>query len=190
MKRLFALLLCAILFFGIGCKKEEPSGDQSLQTPPEGEWGEFYTEGNYVLNTLITAEMNTAELTAPVTELSYSLLDNCDFGVAVTYYTEMNDGRTHRLEILRNGKWEQAPRNSGYMTEMSLVVLPDADPGAHRRHDITMKLKNARYGEEIYYAPLEKGEYRLIVTYELNTDQKGVEIPKGNHAAILYFTVV
>ena len=95
MKRILALLLVLLLLFcTFGCKEEPP---ENTEQPPKREWGEFYRKDGYVHNTMISAVLNTNELTAPVTELSYTLYDNTDFGVSVTYYTETNDHRAHRL---------------------------------------------------------------------------------------------
>jgi len=193
MKRILALLLCIAMLLVIGCQKQdaEPPPFQAPQVTPEGEWGEFTTEDGYVQNTLITAVMNTEELIAPVTELSYSLCDNSSFGVRATHYTMGNDLRTHRLEICQNGAWIQAPTSGTHMTEMWMGYNSDPDPAAHRKHDLTMKMRYAKDKKDaaIQYTPLEKGEYRLIVTYQLNIDKPGINIPEGEHAAILYFTV-
>lgn len=189
MKRVLLLCLCLALLFALGCKEEALTpkvGDVS----PEGEWGEFTTEDGYITNTLITAEMNTSNLQAPVTELSYSLCDNGSFGVTPTYYTEKNDFRTHRLEIYRDGAWQEAPTRGNFMTDRGMMYAEDPDPAAHRKCDFTIKLDPAESGASVQYKPLEKGDYRLIVTYMLNTYQIGVTIPEGKHAALLYFTVL
>ncbi len=193
MKRVFALLLCIAMLFAIGCQKEdaapEPPAHQAPQTPPEGEWGEFYTEDGYVQNTLITAVMNTTDLRAPVTELSYSICENTSFGVGVTYYTEGNDYRRHRLEIYRDGVWKEAPTSGSRMTELAMRPAKDPDPMAHRKHDFTMELAHVGHYALVQYDPLEKGDYRLIVTYELSTDRTDIDLLTVETAAILYFTV-
>ena len=129
MKRLFTLLLCLAMLFCLGCSQDPPP-EQDVR-----EWGEFTTEDGYVQNSLITAVLHTEELFAPVTELSYTLYDNTDFGIVSDYYTNGNDRRTHRLEIYENGEWKQAPTGGSFMTEMGRVYVPDADPAAHRQFD-------------------------------------------------------
>lgn len=188
MKRILLLCLCLALLFALGCK-EEPISPEGGDVTPEGEWGEFTTEDGYITNTLITAEMNTTNLQAPVIELSYSLCDNGSFGVTHTYYTERNDYRTHRLEIYKDGAWQEAPTGGNFMTERALMYGEDTAPKAHRKHDFTIELNSANSDGLVQYKALEKGDYRLIVTYILNTNQAGVTIPEGKHAALLYFTV-
>lgn len=183
MKRLLLVLLCLAMLFALGCTQDPPP-EQDVR-----EWGEFTTEDGYVQNSLITAVLHTEELVAPVTELSYTLYDNTDFGIVSDYYTNGNDWRTHRLEIYENGEWKQAPTGGSFMTEMGRLYVPDADPAAHRQFDYTLKLKMVGVDSEIQYRPLQPGSYRLIVSYILNTDDPDIEIPKGKHAALLYFTV-
>lgn len=178
MKRVFSLFLCILLLFCVGCQKEEAP-----------EWGEFIIKDGYVQNSLITAVMNTEDLTAPVTELSYSLYDNTDFGIVSDYYTNTNDKRTHRLEIYENGEWKEAPRGGSFMTDLGYLYRPDDDPAAHRQFDYGITLKRVGVDSEIQYKPLQPGSYRLIVSYILNTDDPNAEIPEGEHAALLYFTV-
>jgi hypothetical protein len=187
MKRILALLLVLLLLFcTFGCKEEPP---ENTEQPPKREWGEFTTEDGYVQNSLITAVLNTEELVAPVTELSYTLYDNTDFGIVSDYYTNTNDERTHRLEICENGEWKQAPTGGSLMTERGSLYVPDADPAAHRSFHYAMEMKLVGIEAMIQYRPLQPGSYRLIVSYILNTDDPDIEIPKGNHAALLYFTV-
>ena len=186
MKRILALLLVLLLLFcTFGCKEDPPPAQK------EGEWGEFYRKDGYVHNTMISAVLNTNELTAPVTELSYTLYDNTDFGVSVTYYTETNDHRAHRLEIYLDGEWTEAPCTGDVTTNAgALAPTPDADPAAHRKFDLTMDLHQHPDYAVIRYAPLERGAYRLIVTYSLTADDPGIEIPKRQHGYVLYFNVL
>ncbi len=187
MKRILALLLVLLLLFcTFGCKEEPP---ENTEHPPKREWGEFTAEDGYVQNSLITAVMNTEDLTAPVTELSYTLYDNTDFGIVSDYYTNGNDRRTHRLEIYENGEWKEAPRGGSYMTNMGHRYVPDDDPAAHRQFDYKMQLELVVVDSAIQYKPLQPGAYRLIVSYILNTDDPDATIPDGSHAALLYFTV-
>ena len=183
MKRLFTLLLCLAMLFALGCTQDPPP-EQDVR-----EWGEFTTEDGYVQNSLITAVLNTEELVAPVTELSYTLYDKTDFGIAHNTYTNGNDWRTHRLEIYKDGEWQEAPTGGSCMTEMGRLYVPDADPAAHRQFDYTLKMKLVDIEALIQYRPLQPGSYRLIISYILNTDDPDIEIPKGKHAALLYFTV-
>ena len=178
MKRIVPLLLCLVMLFCIGCHKEEVP-----------QWGEFTTEDGYVQNSLITAVLNTEELVAPVTELSYTLYDKTDFGIAHNTYTNGNDRRTHRLEIYEDGEWQEAPTGGNYMTDMGHRYVPDDNPAAHRQFDYKMQLELVVVDSAIQYKPLQPGSYRLIVSYILNTDDPDIEIPKGKHAALLYFTV-
>ena len=185
MKRILALLLVLLLLFcTFGCKEDLPPAQK------EREWGEFYRKDGYVHNTMISAVLNTNELTAPVTELSYSLYDNTDFGIVSDYYTNTNDKRTHRLEIYENGEWKEAPYGGSCMTDMGHHYVPDADPAAHRKFDLTMDLHQHPDYAVIRYAPLERGAYRLIVTYSLTADDPGIEIPKRQHGYVLYFNVL
>ena len=178
MKRILLLLLCLATLPCFACHKEEPP-----------EWGEFITEDGYVQNSLITAVLNTEELIAPVTELSYTLYDNTDFGIAHNTYTNGNDKRTHRLEVYEDGEWKEAPIGGSLNTDMGRLYVPDADPAAHRQFDYTLRLKTVGVDDMIQYLPLQPGSYRLIVRYILNTDDSNVTIPEGAHAALLYFTV-
>ena len=178
MKRVFSLFLCILLLFCVGCQKEEAP-----------EWGEFIIKDGYVQNSLITAVLNAEELVAPVTELSYTLYDNTDFGIVSDYYTNTNDERTHRLEIYENGEWKEAPYGGSCMTDMGHHYVPDADPAARRQFDYKIKLKQVFEDSEIQYKPLQPGSYRLIVAYILNTEDPNATIPDGSHAALLYFTV-
>ena len=189
MKRILILILCFAMLFCFGCKQSDPPKQENS----EGEWGVFYNKDGYVHNTLITVVLNTTDhLTAPVTKLSYTLYDNSDFGITVDYYTDTNDHRTHRLEIFENGEWVEAPYNGTHMTLLSMGSLPDADPTAHRKFDLTMQLQHLEndQGAPIRYEPLQSGAYRLIVTYTLNTDDPNVTIPKRAHGCVLYFNVL
>ena len=183
MKRLLLLLLCLSMLFCLGCKT--PTQDDKV-----GEWGEFYSKDGYVQSSLISVMMDTTELTAPVTELSYSLYDNSDFGIVVTYYTDTNDHRLHRLEIYENGEWKEAPYSGSTMANRAFVYEPDTDPTAHRKLDFTMDLHQREDPAIIRYDPLQPGAYRLIVTYTLSTDDPNITIPKKQHACVLYFTVL
>ena len=184
MKRLFTLLLCLAMLFALGCTQDPPP-EQDVR-----EWGEFTTEDGYVQNSLITAVLNTEELVAPVTELSYTLYDNTDFGIVSKYYTRETDKRTHRLEVYENGEWKEAPTGGSDMMDSGAeVYLADYDPAAHRQIDYTLRLNMVGVDSIIQYRPLQPGSYRLIVSYILDTYDPDVEIPKGDHAALLYFTV-
>ncbi len=179
-KRICILLLCLAMLFCIGCQDGEPTG----------EWGEFYNKDGYVHNTLVTAVLNTTELTAPVTELSYTLYENTDFGITVNYYNEGNDHRAHRLEVYQNNEWVEAPCTGDVTTNAgALDPTPDTDPAAHRKFDLTMDLHQHQNYAVVRYAPLQSGAYRLIVTYTLSTDDPNVEIPKRHHGYVLYFNV-
>ena len=180
MKRISILILCLTMLFCLGCKQEKKVG----------EWGEFYSKDGYVQSSLIVAMMDTTELTAPVTELSYTLYDNSDFGIVVTYYTDTNDHRLHRLEIYENGEWKEAPYSGDTMTNRAFIYEPDTDPTARRKLDFTMDLHQREDPAIIRYDPLQPGAYRLIVTYTLSTDDPNITIPKKQHASVLYFNVL
>ena len=181
MKRILTLILCLAMLLVIGCKQSDNKA---------AEWGEFYSKDGYVQSSLIVAMMNTTELTAPVSELSYTLYDNTDFGIVVTYYTDTNDHRLHRLEIYENGEWKEAPYSGDTMTNRAFPYEEDTDPTARRKFDLTMDLHYREDPAIIRYDPLQPGAYRLIVTYTLSTDDPNVTIPKKQHASVLYFTVL
>ena len=185
MKRILLLCLCLSLLFSLGCKEELL--EQDTRT---GAWGEFYSKDGYVQSSLIVAMMDTTELTAPVTELAYTLHDNTDFGIVVTYYTDTNDHRLHRLEVYENGEWKEAPYSGDTMTSRAFPYETDTDPQAHRKLDFTMDMHQREDPAIIRYDPLQPGAYRLIVTYTLSTDDPDVTIPKRQHASVLYFTVL
>lgn len=185
MKRILLLILCFAMLFCLGCTQDPPLEENNK----DREWGEFTTEDGYVQNSLITAVLHTEELVAPITELSYTLYENTDFGIVIDYYTNTNDERTHRLEIYEDGEWKEAPTGGSLNTDMGRLYVPDADPAAHRQFDYTVTMKLVGIEAMIQYRPLQPGSYRLIISYILNTDDPNIEIPEGDHAALLYFTV-
>ena len=176
MKPFIALLLCITLLLCLGCQKDDSKQEN------------FYNADDYIQNEAIVAVMNTTDLTAPVEEISYTLCDNSDLGVSVTHYTMLNDRRIHRLEIYENGEWKEAPTAGVAMHQRLEAPGTDSDPSAHRKHERKMDFRYID-GGLVHYLPLERGEYRLIVTYAVNTDDPDVTIPEGEHAALLYFTV-
>ena len=182
MKRLLALLLGLLLLFCVGCKKESP------------ELGEFYEEDGIWQNTLITAELRDTDLTAPVTKLSYALIDNCDFRVIYCMYNQGNDACDDLLERYVDGFWRTAPIAGNSSTMMAGGQLDDgSDPREHKEYALEMECAGLPAGKisgTHCYKPLEAGEYRLRILYRPKTDEdtEGIEIPQRCEA-VIYFTV-
>ena len=181
MKKLLSLLLCLLLLFSVGCKKEAPA------------LGEFYEEDGIWQNTLITAELRDADLTAPVTELSYVLIDNCDFKVTHRFYTNTNDYRNDRLETYVMGEWREAPTVGNRHLDRAMFSSHQDRPSLRTEYALHLECNGTPEGYaqgRVRYKPLEAGEYRLRILYsvETNYSTEDIEIPKDCEA-VIYFTV-
>ena len=99
MKGFLCFLLCLLMLFCIGCKKEEP----------EPVYGEQYISGGYVYNThvrmrLVTEELKppktvVSELRAPVKSITVEIQNDTDFRAVLGRFDEWE------CEKWENGAW-------------------------------------------------------------------------------------
>ena len=103
MKKILCLLLCLLMLFCIGCKKEEP----------KPVYGEQYISGGYVYNThvrmrLVTEELKppktvVSELRAPVESITVEIQNDTD------YYVNLGHFYKWHCEKWENGEWVAVP---------------------------------------------------------------------------------
>lgn len=185
--RFFTVMLCVcVLGLFCGCKKEI--------APPE--YGAFYTTDGILQNSHVTLVIESENLVAPVTELSYALYDNCDF--RVEYWRDGNHYCHDLLEVYKDGKWQCAP----VCGEAEHLMAggrtnSNADPREHEIKHFSMNFshvpgfhESSEEGNDLKrYCPLEPGAYRVRVQYFLETEDESVQLPQGKLEAVAYFTV-
>ena len=202
MKKLCLILLLIPLLL-CGCKKEPQDEVQPY-------YGEFFTQDGIAQNTGVVLVIKNEALVAPVTELSYALYDQVDFGVKVELYGPNNE-RTHRVDVYRDGAWEEAPWYGGGGTlDQKGMTLGEVDPTykgtvaiSHdngqmlfidpelrpKHEDVdfdAIGLTQLDMYPQTYY-PLEAGLYRLRVTYRVPDGPEGTA--DTLYEAVAYFTV-
>jgi len=175
-KRLLVLLLAILTVCAVvSCGKEA-----------EKQYGEFYTEEGILQNTHITLTVDTQDLVAPVNELSYTLNETCDFYVWPVQYFPGTE-RIDLIEIHREGAWEEAPKNlDGALMPYERIEVTDG----YEAHDVWNRSINfSKDKMRTAYLPLEAGQYRLRVKYQVYKEDADTKFPSGTGEAVAYFTV-
>ncbi len=153
MKRILCLLLCLLMLFCIGCKKEEPE-----QTPQLNK-GTFYTSDGTQYNTHVRIELTSTDLTTATTKLSVAMHNDTDYVIRF-----QGDPREYRWEKKDpNGEWVRVP-----------PIPPDIDENGDST-DIglghTTLLPHSTYYSTNVFTQLEAGSYRLRVSVDVTDVQ-------------------
>ncbi len=180
-KRLISLFLALLMLCAlVGCS----------------DYGEFYTEDGILQNTQVTLTVETENLVAPVSELSFTLREETDFELWLTTSTYEQERNQKLLEVFEDGEWKQAPTFGSYIREGNVANHPGATTQKHQEHSETMQFFLPAPTEtevpdlaSFRYLPLTQGSYRLRVRYSFYSEEQGVEIPEGQLEAVAYFTV-
>ncbi len=176
MKRFLCLLLCFLLLFCIGCKKEEPA--------PQLSKGTFYTSAGNSYNTDIRLVLTAQELTSPVTSLSAELQNDTDYVILIR-----SDPEKYPWEKWEDGQWVKVKHptvtNGGIDADAAFLyasLLPHSTRSSTNNFDIS---------------PLDSGLYRLRVTIdvtdesEVKKSESGYTIsPETRILAEMYFTIL
>lgn len=171
-------------------------GDFTVTAPIVLEYGKFEERDGILQNSHVTLTLDTPDLNAPVTKLSYTLQDNTDFYVRYEWYAAASDFKD-LLEVYVNGEWKQAASFGEVLADRDGPYYgTDIDPYDRESYRLGMnfwKPYQIEGGDPSLmgkrYLALEPGEYRLRVKYTLYTEDESVEIPQGQLEAVAYFTV-
>ena len=146
MKKILCLLLCLLMLFCIGCKKEEPE-----QTPQLNK-GTFYTSDGTQYNTHVKIELTSTDLTTATTKLSVAMHNDTDYVILLR-----SDPEEYPWEKMGpNGEWVKVP--------------PIGDIDNMGFSWITL-LPHSTYYSTNVFSKLEAGHYRLRVTVDITDEQ-------------------
>lgn len=153
-KRVISLLLAGLILCAFFSCRQETLGVESPdnEAPVESKnYGTLYTdESGRLQNDLITVEITSENLVAPVTRLSYNI------------YNESACSQSRRnvfadVEMKVDGEWVQAP--AGVIQRVHHDIW-----SFHGPIKVYEKVVTFESGPDAEYYPLEPGEYRLVVT--------------------------
>ena len=166
MKRLPILLLCFLLLFCIGCKKEE-----TPQDPSETEFqsvmpaSSFYVLNDTdVYNTFVRIEATPQEQTAPVTALTTKICNDTDFILQFNFDLDA----FYEWEKWEGGKWVTYSHQVG-SNELDIELnRATLYPGPHYIMPHSAHTRTEDFSDH----PLEAGLYRLRIEYKLTNETK------------------
>ncbi len=147
MKRLLCLLLCLLMLFCIGCKKEEP------EQAPQLNKGTFYTSDGTQYNTHVKIKLTSTDLTTAATKLTVEMQNDTDCVILLR-----SDPQDYPWEKMgKDGEWVKVP------------------PISHRIDNggvgwITL-LPHSTYTSTNVFTKLEEGSYRLRVIVDVTDEQ-------------------
>jgi len=177
---------------------EEPYivGEFTVSAPIVMEYGKFEEKNGILQNSHVTLTLDTTDLNAPVSKLSYTLKEFTDFYVEHQCYFVASDFK-ELLEVLVDGEWREAPTFGEILTDRDgPYTQTEPDPYARDSYQLGMNFwrpYQIEGGEPTLmgkrYLALTPGQYRLRVKYALHTNEQDVEIPEGQLEAVAYFTV-
>lgn len=172
-KRLMALLLAVLIMSAFAsCAKGQPSEEPSDENdapskgvvieiggraPDPQNYGEFYTDENgRWQNKLITLELVTKEMVAPVTELTY----------------RVHNASTCLISDVNTLPWLYKNENGAWVCAPSRVPVTYHIPEVDDYNYLTLLEKKMVFGGDRGYYVLEPGEYRLIVVVGLHSGNR------------------
>ena len=178
MKKVFCLLLCALMLFCSACN-EEKEPNENLATGIRED--SFYTADGNTHNVYITLTMTTTELVAPVTTLSAELKNDSD-------YVIIREGDSYEFswEKWENGKWKRF-NSTSHPGEDKEEIWMCSRISPHSSYTRT---------NDFIKSPLEAGIYRLRIEYDMTSD-KEIRHTGGDYhythlgcTAEVYFTIL
>ncbi len=165
MKKFLCLLLCFLMLFCIGCKKEEePNTDANTDFKSEMRADSFYTSDGTTYNIYVGIEVTPQEATAPITSLKAKIYNNTDY--ILQFNLDLD--AFYEWEKWEDGKWVVYSRRVG--TDESSIELDRAPlfPGPHYIMPHSAHTRTDDFSEH----PLEAGLYRLRIEYKLTNETK------------------
>lgn len=188
MKRITWLVLCFLLLFCIGCKKEEPAqktiteftvNSASLFVPKISE-DSFYTYDGDTHNIYVNLTLTTSDLMAPVHSLTFEMKNDSDYSIVFT--DEISSG--YVWEKWENGKWNSFNKYTGSQELIRIETIAMYE---------TLSPHTAVTRTESFATFLDVGTYRLRKNYKLTNEKGGFisrDTPGIACVAEIYFSVL